>query len=275
MFRSVNLPTDLPATEVRPCPLCGALERKPLLRRDQWEIVECRRCQMVFIGSELPYDVQARDYDWTHEHAKEFSRRKQKQPIMLFLSHVTRPLRPNPLERMLSHTLQWRREGKLVDLGCGEGGFLVLASKYFDVMGVELGEHGVTLSRQLISPEKILQGPVTEVAERVLTEAAFDVATLFGYLEHEWNPQAALRSTHRVLKPGGVAVFKMPDYASWNRYIRGEKWCGYHIPAHCNYFTPHTLAEMLRRTGFEPLPRPLADRFPTSDSLWMAARKPA
>jgi len=32
---------------------------------------------------------------------------------------------------------------------------------------------------------------------------------------------------------------------------------------------------MLRRAGLEPLPRPLLDRLPTSDSLWMAARKPA
>jgi SAM-dependent methyltransferase len=275
MFRSVSLSTEAQKTAVRPCPLCGGLERKPRLRRDEWEIVECARCQMVFVGIELPYDVQARDYDWTNEHAKERSRREQKQPLMLFLSRLLRPLRPNPPERMLSHTLRWRREGKLVDLGCGEGDFLALASKYFDVMGVELSDRGVALSRQQIAPEKILQGPVTEVADGVLPEAAFDVATLFGYLEHEWNPQAALRSTYRVLKPGGIAVFKMPDYASWNRHIRGEKWCGYHIPAHCNYFTPQTLADMLRRTRFEPLPRPLADRVPTSDSLWIAARKPA
>jgi hypothetical protein len=32
---------------------------------------------------------------------------------------------------------------------------------------------------------------------------------------------------------------------------------------------------MLKRVGFEPLSRPVLDRLPTSDSLWMAARKPA
>jgi hypothetical protein len=53
------------------------------------------------------------------------------------------------------------------------------------------------------------------------------------------------------------------------------KWCGYHIPAHCNYFTPQTLSKMLRQAGFETLPRPLLDRLPTSDSLWIAAQRPA
>ena len=120
----------------------------------------------------------------------------------------------------------------------------------------------------------ILEGPVTAIAESALPAEAFDVVTQFGYIEHEWHPLAGLRAAYRVLKPGGVTVMKTPNYASWNRHIRGMNWCGYHIPAHCNYFTPRTLSEILRKAGFEPLPRPLADSLPTSDSLWMAARKP-
>src|SRR5271167_4818702 len=108
----------------RPCPLCGAMDRKVLSRRDPWEIVECARCAMVFIGSELAYDVQARDFDWAAEHAKELNRRKRKQPLALFLSRLLRPLRPNTNGRMLSQTLRSRREGKLVDFGCGDAGFL-------------------------------------------------------------------------------------------------------------------------------------------------------
>jgi hypothetical protein len=54
----------------------------------------------------------------------------------------------------------------------------------------------------------------------------------------------------------------------------GEEWCGFHIPSHVNYFTLATLARMLRQAGFQPPPRPLLDCLPTSDTLWMAARKP-
>ena len=71
-----------------------------------------------------------------------------------------------------------------------------------------------------------------------------------------------------------AVVIKTPNYASWNRRFMGLDWCGFHIPAHCNYFTPATLAKMLRKVGFEPMARPLLDRLPTSDSLWIAARKP-
>lgn len=256
----------------RPCPLCGETERKVLSRREPWEIVECTRCSMVFIGTELAYDVQARDHDWMDEHAKAALERKQKQPIFVALSRLLRPLRPNTNGRMVSQTLRWARAGKLIDFGCGDAEFLVLAEKYFDVMGIELSPRGAELSRRRISPEKIFEGPVTEIAS-ALPENSFDVVTQFGYIEHEWQPIAGLRAAHRVLKPGGVTVIKTPNYASWNRTIRGMDWCGYHIPAHCNYFTPRTLSEMFHQTSFEPLARPFSDCLPTSDSLWMAGRK--
>ena len=259
---------------MRPCPLCGAMERKLLFLRDQWGIVECAACGMVFIGSALAYDVQARDHDWADEHAKEFERRQERQPVMLYLSRVLRPLRPDTNGRMLSQTLRWSRGGKLVDFGCGDGGFLALAAKHFDVTGIELSPRGVELTRQRVPTAPILEGPVTEVAERELPANVFDVVTQFGYIEHEWYPLAGMRAAQRVLKPGGVTVMKTPNYASWNRHIRGVDWCGYHIPGHCNYFTPRTLRVLLRKAGLEPLPRPLADCLPTSDSLWMAARKP-
>ena len=259
---------------LRPCPLCGGQQWKPLFRQNEWEIVECLDCGMVFIKSLLAYEVQARNYDWAGEHAKEFRRRQQRQPVMLFLSQLLRPLRPDTNARMLSQTLRFRREGKLVDFGCGEGGFLERAAPYFDLTGIELSPRGAEISRRRVPSAVVLEGPVTEIADRDLGAESFDLVTQFGYIEHEWYPLAGLRAAYRLLKPGGITVIKTPNYASWNRHIRGPDWCGYHIPGHCNYFTPRTLAQLLRHAGFEPLARPLRDCLPTSDSLWMAALKP-
>jgi 2-polyprenyl-3-methyl-5-hydroxy-6-metoxy-1,4-benzoquinol methylase len=261
------------ATDPRPCPLCAGAQRAVLFRRGPWEIVQCSDCGMVFLGSELEYSVQAQDHDWVDEWEKEVAQRKQKQPVWLCLSHLTQPLRTNTHHRLLSQTLRWKREGKLLDFGCGDSSFLVRAAKYFDVMGIELSPRSVAISRERIAAEKILEGPVTQIANGALPAGTFDVVTQFGYIEHEWQPLAGLQAAHRVLKPGGITVIKTPNYASWNRHVRGLNWCGYHIPAHCNYFTPETITALLRKAAFEPLPRPLSDRLPTSDSLWMAARK--
>jgi 2-polyprenyl-3-methyl-5-hydroxy-6-metoxy-1,4-benzoquinol methylase len=267
--------SQVTSAAVRCCPLCGGLERRLLARREGWDIVECAACQMVFLGSELAYDVQAQDYDWLDEYDRERARRKAKHPALMALSRSTAWLKPNTNDRLLSQTLRWRREGKLVDFGCGDGTFLAMAAKHFDVTGVELSPRFADLARRCMAPEKIIEGAVTQIAETVLPAAAFDVVTQLGYIEHEWNPLEGLRAAWRVLKPGGVLVIKTPNYASWNRRIMGMDWCGYHVPSHCNYFTPRTLEQILRQTQFIPLPRPMFDRLPTSDSLWLAARKPA
>lgn len=230
---------------------------------------------MVFLDGELPYETQASDHDWLDEYNKERTHRKQRHPFLMSLSRSTVWLRPATNNRLLAHTLHRCTTGKLVDFGCGDGSFLALAAKHFDVIGIELSPRFAELARLALpdAPEKIIEGPVTEVAEHALPSASFDVVTQLGYIEHEWRPLDALRAAHRVLKPGGVLVIKTPNYASWNRFIMGKDWCGYHTPAHCNYFTPKTLSRILREANFVPLPRPLADRLPTSDSLWLAASK--
>lgn len=270
---SLNGARGVPA-DLRKCPFCTAMERRGLAQRNGWQIVECAACKMVFIGNEIGYAEQKNEHDWLDDYPKEMERRKQKHPVLLFLSRYTRRLRPETNSRLLKQARRWKSGGKLVDFGCGDASFIERASQYFEVTGIELSTRLAAMSRSRMPGVRIFEGPVTEVAARELPESSFDMVTQFGYIEHEWQPLEGLRSAYRLLKPGGITLIKTPNYASWNRRIMGLDWCGFHIPAHCNYFTPETLAKMLRRAGFEPLSRPLADCLPTSDSLWMAARKP-
>jgi 2-polyprenyl-3-methyl-5-hydroxy-6-metoxy-1,4-benzoquinol methylase len=268
-----TLPRDA-RSETRLCPLCGGLPRRPLYQREGWSVVECTGCAMVFLDGRMSYEVQREDHDWLDDYQKESARRTEKHPALLALSNLVKRFRPETNQRLLAQTARWRRSGKLIDFGCGDGSFLARAAAQFDVSGIELSPRFVQRARQKIDPAKILEGPLTEVANKSFPAEEFDVVTQFGYIEHEWQPLAGLLAAYRLLKPAGVTVIKTPNFASWNRSVMGLDWCGFHIPAHCNYFTPDSLAAMLRRVGFQPLARPLKDCLPTSDSLWMAARKP-
>lgn len=250
------------------------MERTLFADRDGWDIVRCSNCEMVFLGHELTYEAQQENHDWLEEYYKEGARRRERHPVLVFLSRLTKPFKPKTNERLLVQTLKRRKSGKLVDFGCGNGTFLELARQRFDAVGIEMSPRSAALARQRNPADRILEGPLTEIATNSLPEKSFDIVTQFGYIEHEWNPRTALDAAFRVLKPGGVTLLKTPNFDSWNRRVMGADWVGYHIPAHCNYFTPRTLGAMLRQSGLEPLPQPLADRFPTSDSLWMAARRP-
>lgn len=229
---------------------------------------------MVFIDGQMSYDDQREDHDWVDDYEKEVARRTEKNPAVLSVSHFLRRFRRETNDRLLAQTVRWAQSGKLIDFGCGDGSFLARASGQFEVSGIELSPRSAQRARRRVAPEKILEGPLTQVANESVPAGSFDIVTQFGYIEHEWQPLAGLQAAHRVLRPGGLTVIKTPNFASWNRSVMGLDWCGFHIPAHCNYFTPDSLAAILRKAGFQPLSRPLADRLPTSDSLWMAARKP-
>ncbi len=109
--------------------------------------------------------------------------------------------------------------------------------------------------------------------------AAIDEGTVSGiimrsFLEHEAQPADLLARALRALRPGGAAIIKVPNYASVNRRVLGQRWCGFRFPGHVNYFTPATLRDMVEAAGFRVVRFGLFDRFYLSDNMWMVAVKP-
>jgi uncharacterized C2H2 Zn-finger protein len=98
---------EIADSSLRPCPLCGALERKLVFPRDGWHVVECSACEMVFIGDKpLNYSAQATEHDWVQDYETEVSRREKKRPLLMFLSRLTRPLKKDATERQFLHAIQ-------------------------------------------------------------------------------------------------------------------------------------------------------------------------
>jgi len=257
----------------RACPLCGSRSNTLLLEREGWPVVRCA-CAMVYLARELSYQQQAAEHEFAETYVAEHARRRRAHPLLQAISSVTRKLKPPMPVRLLRQTLRWwpaGRGGPLLDIGCGDGAFLEAAAQHFTVTGVEISAAQAKRARQRLPGATIFTGPSTEIA---LPEDTFDVVTQFSVLEHEWHPLPALRRVARTLRPGGITILKVPNFASWNRVLRGAEWCGIRLPDHCNYFTPQTLAAALAAAGLAPLPGSFADRMPTSDSLWMAAQKP-
>ena len=86
-------------------------------------------------------------------------------------------------------------EGKMVDLGCGDGSFY----SYCQTRGLEA--EGLD----------ILDGVNFETDVLPLTDNAFDIVLLQSVLEHLYNPSILIQQVKRVLKPGGVVVMVIPN----------------------------------------------------------------
>jgi hypothetical protein len=97
---------------------------------------------------------------------------------------------------------------------------------------------------------------------------------LNSFLEHEAAPADLLSILHAKLKLDGLAIVKVPNFASWNAAVMKSAWCGIRIPDHVNYFTPRSLATMARKAGFA-ISFPRLANLPTNDHFWAFLRKAA
>lgn len=146
--------------------------------------------------------------------------------------------------------LATRQPGRrLLDVGCARGDFMVeMRRRGWIVAGVEpttwLADEA--LGRGLVVwPEPVARAP--------LPAGAFDVATLWDVLEHLEAPEAALRRVGAALRPGGRLIVNVPLADGWDARLFGRRWAGWDAPRHLVVFTRATLADTLRRAGYEVL----------------------
>lgn len=99
--------------------------------------------------------------------------------------------------------------GTLLDVGCGEGGFLELArSRGWKAVGFDYDERKVEEVRR-----RGIEAHASDWLSfcRSRTEGEFDAVTLFDVLEHVPEPRELARESRRLLKAGGHLVITLPN----------------------------------------------------------------
>jgi len=96
-----------------------------------------------------------------------------------------------------------KRKGmKILDVGCGYGYFLNMASKRgWEPNGVEVVQNAVNRCRDKLGYENVFQGKLKEAC---LSEKSFDAITLWDVLAIVDNPYNELEECNRLLKKGGL-----------------------------------------------------------------------
>jgi predicted SAM-dependent methyltransferase len=87
--------------------------------------------------------------------------------------------------------------------------------------------------------------------EARLPDNAFDAVTMWDVLEHVYDPATTLAEIHRILKPDGVLVIRVPNLDAWDARLFRTRWAGYDAPRHLFIFRPKTLSALLEQQGFD------------------------
>jgi len=272
-------PAEPPARIHRRCPFCGAdngSRKSSPYSRDGWALKECPDCSFVYLENPPPYEALAEGLAWDKSYPLEAERRRARAPFLHRLDSLTRMLRwLTGRDKLIHLARRYFASGRVLDVGCGGG----LALERLDERYIP---HGIEISRRLHAEAQrrvAARGGRVVRADAIsglasFSDASFEGVIMCSYLEHEIDPLGALREARRVLKIGGRLIVKVPHFGSINRRVRGSNWCGFHFPAHVNYFDPAALRRTLERAGFRLLRFNFFDRLPISDSMWVVACGP-
>ena len=132
---------------------------------------------------------------------------------------------------------QW----SLLDIGCGDGAFLLAAEA--------LGWRVTGLERFPCDARE--KGLEVATDARELAGRQFDCITLWHSLEHMPEPVRTLRQAAALLKPEGRIVIAVPDSGGWQAHLFGRYWLHLDVPRHVFHFTPSSLREGLSRADLD------------------------
>lgn len=143
--------------------------------------------------------------------------------------------------RRLNKVLDGAGAGRmLLDVGCGDGSFLLAAQRQgWRVAGTEI-EPTVATARGL---------PVTPD----LPDGIFDAITFWHSLEHLDDPLYALKRARAVLAPAGVLMLAVPNFAGRQARRYGRHWLHLDVPRHLFHFTEASIARLLAAADLRPV----------------------
>jgi len=118
---------------------------------------------------------------------------------------------------LIPNVINQRRRKKILDIGCGDGSFIIKFKENCEVFGVDISEKAVEIAKEA----GVNACRVDVSCEKLPFESEyFDIVYMGDVIEHLVNPDFAINEVVRVMKANGFLVLSTPNLASWiNRLL--------------------------------------------------------
>ena len=231
------------------CAVCGVDNSTPFveaenthgshfLSGERFTLVKCKSCGLVYINPR-PRQAEIKKY-----YASDYyvSGAGVKVFLESLLSHYS-------LKRKKNFVKCFKRAGKILDIGCGNGRFISLfaSDNMWNAYGIEPNPVGYDLSSQ-ISKAKIFN---MELSECGFQGDDFDVITMWHVLEHIYEPNKLLLEIKRILKGEGILVVGVPNISGIGFRLGKKNWFHLDAPRHIYHYNPQSIKMLLNKNGFD------------------------
>jgi SAM-dependent methyltransferase len=228
----------------RPCPACGrgplahwraATASDPQLAgHEAFELERCPDCLSAATVGDA--DVPAAMYEGgTYQQAQGVARR---------IIGPLRDLAERDRLRFLSHLPPGSR---VLEVGAGDGKLVgAMRAAGLDARGIDPSPAACAAAA-----EAGVEVANVGVDEAEVEPGSLDAVVIWHALEHFDTPADSLRRVHSWLAPGGTLIVAVPNLASTQARIGGDRWFHQDVPRHRIHLTPAGATALLARTGFE------------------------
>lgn len=223
------------------CPVCQSNRLYYLFSVAGYRVVRCRDCDLLMSNPQPSDEDLARIYG---ENYFVLGESEESQRHVDYLKQSTADLYLDLLERY-----RGQGPGRLLEIGCGQGDFLVrAAARSLEVTGVEYSSHACDVARRKLSHvagAEIICGEITSLP----AEQQYDVCVFCDVIEHVRDPCLFLERVYNLLSPGGVVFVATPTLDSWSARVLKSRWMEFKAE-HLFYFKSSTLQTLLIESGF-------------------------
>jgi SAM-dependent methyltransferase len=217
----------------RACVACGSTNARPLGVKNELDVVSCLECGSVY----TPYSPW---YSSAFFYSEFYLNEGELSPPQFINTR---------LEEITAEFSGFRKNNRLLDIGCGAGALLAVARKNgWNAQGLDVSPSAVKHVREL--GFEVYEG---ELKNAAFPSEHFDVVTAAELLEHLSDPQPLLQEVARILRPGGLFWTTTPHARGLSGRMLGLKWRCIWPPEHLQLFSVRGLKTLLRDAGFRQL----------------------
>lgn len=241
------------------CPVCKFTNNKFLFQscdkhgrhviniKDTFSVNRCLNCECIFLSRITIDDDYYKKY-----YANDYYETQVKHKNTLtdcFIGMLESHSINQKHKNILKYAESRNRKLKILDIGCGDGGFLNrLDEKKFEKYGIEIHKAGIELSRK-----KGLTIYDQDIMKIDFGHKQFDVITLLHVLEHLEDPISIFKKIHSILENDGILLFSTPNTTSLGFQFGQQNWFHLDSPRHLILFNNTSAKFLCDKTKFKIL----------------------
>ena len=224
------------------CPSCGFDDRSYFLKKWGFTYNKCIKCKLIYVSPRLTEKATIDLY-------KKGSKANEMYSNNVTTSDYEKKTNEIFFKEQLDVLKGYKIRGRLLDVGCRCGQFLLCAQKAgYVVEGLEIHESSVRIALSKgLKIRKLL------LTEEEINRGRFDIITMFGVLEHLLKPSRDVEIIHSMLNENGIFMAITPNAQSLVGMLLHDQSRFYTPRNHPVIFTFDSIRNLFERKGFEVL----------------------